>query len=389
MSSVLIRDIAEVVGGGTPRKSVQKYFGGGIPWVTPKDMKRWIIGESEVSLTLEGVENSPAKIVPPGSVLLVVRSGVLKHTLPVAVTTAPVTLNQDMKALVPSSAVDGGYLARLVKARQAEVLGWVRATTADNFPIEKLLDLRIDLPQVDEQRRIAAILDQADALRAKRRQVLAHLDALSQSIFHDMFGDTAEWPSRWCMGRIEDMAESVQYGTSAKAGETGQWPILRMGNLTDDGRIDLSDLKYIDLDASDIERYTVRRGDLLFNRTNSWEKVGKAAVVRTDAPLALAGYLVRVRVHQGHSSEFISAYLRSGHGKSTRRGLAKVAVNQANISAGELRKIPIALPPKGLQHEFARRLDELDVFRNRIQEVLGTQHILFQALQSRAFRGEL
>jgi type I restriction enzyme S subunit len=170
-------------------------------------MKRWIIGGSEITLTREGVESSPAKIVPPGSVLLVVRSGVLKHTLPVALTTTPVTRNQDMKALIPSSAVDGGYLARLVKARQAEVLGWVRATTADNFPIEKLLDLQIDLPRVDEQRRIAAILDQADALRAKRRQALAHLDAFTHSIFHQMFSrDTPR-------ARLGDLARTSSGGT--------------------------------------------------------------------------------------------------------------------------------------------------------------------------------
>jgi type I restriction enzyme, S subunit len=336
-------------------------------------------------ITEEAVMQSATSILPAGTLVLVTRTSVGKA----AILTHSTAISQDITGITPSALVDARYLLHFLRANSARLATHARGATIKGVPRSVVAELRLPVPSITDQRRIAAILDQVEAVRAKRRQVLAHLDALSQSIFHDMFGDPAEWPSRWCMGRIEDMAESVQYGTSAKAGETGQWPILRMGNLTDDGRIDLSDLKYIDLDASDIERYTVRRGDLLFNRTNSWEKVGKAAVVRTDAPLALAGYLVRVRVHQGHSSEFISAYLRSGHGKSTRRGLAKVAVNQANISAGELKKIPIALPPKGLQHEFARRLDVLDVFRSRIQEVLGAQHILFQALQSRAFRGEL
>lgn len=251
------------------------------------------------------------------------------------------------------------------------------------------LDLPWAPPNLDAQRRIAAILDQADALRVKRRQVLAQLDVLSQSIFDDMFGDPSGWPSRWRMGCIEDMAESVQYGTSGKAGETGTFPILRMGNITDDGRIDLSDLKYIDLHARDVTKYTVRRGDLLFNRTNSPEKVGKAAVVRTDVRLALAGYLVRVRVDPKHSPEFISAYLRSEHGKATRRGMAKVAINQANISAGAMKRISIALPPTDLQKKFERRLHEIEAFRGRIQEVLKREDVLFESLQSRGFRGEL
>lgn len=138
MSRVVLREIVTVRGGGTPRKSSAHFYGGDIPWVTPKDMKRPLIGESEVTLTEVGLRNSPAKLVPEGSVLVVVRSGVLKHTLPVALTTRPVTVNQDMKALTPSSTVHAPYLARLLRALQPTVLSWVRATTADNFPIDSL-----------------------------------------------------------------------------------------------------------------------------------------------------------------------------------------------------------------------------------------------------------
>ncbi len=102
MKVVPLGEIVQVKGGGTPRKSCPDFFGGQVPWVTPKDMKKWRISDSSVRLTLAGVENSPARIVEPGSVLVVVRSGVLKHTLPVALTTAAVTVNQDLKALTPT-----------------------------------------------------------------------------------------------------------------------------------------------------------------------------------------------------------------------------------------------------------------------------------------------
>ena len=98
------------------------------------------------------------------------------------------------------------------------------------------------------------------------------------------------------MGTIGELATNVDYGTSGKAGDTGEWPILRMGNVTDDGHLDLSDLKYIDLTPAEIPKHTVRRGDMVFNRTNSKEKVGKAAVIRTDEPL----------FWRGTSSEFAS-----------------------------------------------------------------------------------
>ncbi|MDZ7882465.1 MAG: restriction endonuclease subunit S [Mycobacterium sp.] len=212
MKTVALGDVVSVAGGGTPRKSNPEYFGGSVPWVTPKDMKSRIIDGSQVMLTERGVQMSPAKLVPTNSVLVVVRSGVLKHTLPVALTARPVTLNQDMKALIPSPEIDGSYLARLVKSLQPRVLTWVRATTADNFPINKLLEHRINLPSLDDQRRIASILDQADALRIRFTEVIDRYEELLQAVFLDMFG-----------GKTLDtrpLSDVVQPGTIVTYGST-------------------------------------------------------------------------------------------------------------------------------------------------------------------------
>ncbi|WP_435278775.1 restriction endonuclease subunit S [Rhodococcus yananensis] len=184
---VRLGDVAKVVGGGTPAKSNPNFYGSGIPWVTPKDMKRWDISGAQIEITEHGLANSAARLVPEGAVLVVVRSGVLKHTLPVAIARIPVAINQDMKALLAGDAIDSDFLGRLIKSRSPEILQWVRATTADNFSVTKLMDMAIPLPPINEQRRIAAILDHADALRAKRREALARLDELTQSIFIDMF----------------------------------------------------------------------------------------------------------------------------------------------------------------------------------------------------------
>ncbi|MBF6620536.1 MAG: restriction endonuclease subunit S [Patulibacter sp.] len=254
---------------------------------------------------------------------------------------------------------------------------------------QQVKSISVRLPGIDEQRRIAAILDRTDVLRAMRRRAIDRLDGLAQSIFLDMFGDPGSWRARWPMGSIGDTTESVQYGTSAKAGSVGRLPILRMGNVTDRGRLDVQDLKYVDLSDADIPKYTTRRGDLLFNRTNSKEKVGKSCVVRTDDLFAIAGYLVRVRFKTEHNAEFVCAYLTSRHGSAVRRRLAKAAVNQANINASELCRIPIALPPAALQHEFARRVDQLERQRAIALRALALQDELFASLQSRAFRGEL
>ncbi|MFB2585848.1 restriction endonuclease subunit S [Herbiconiux liukaitaii] len=290
------------------------------------------------------------------------------------------------------SLIEPAYLIRFLKSPRAltyySQLGNGGVHRRKAISLEALGSVSIPLPPRAEQRRIAAIMDRADMLRVKRRQVLAHLDILSQSIFLDLFGDPTTWSEHWPMGTIGDFAADVSYGTSARSGFTGKWPILRMGNITDHGRVDTTDLKYANLTPEEIPKYTVRAGDLLFNRTNSAEKVGKAAVVRTHAPFGYAGYLIRVRFHDSSTAEFVSAYLASEHGRRTRRRLAKTAVNQANINASELRRIRIAHPPADLVRQFESRVMAIELQWDRAHQALAASNALFESIQARAFRGK-
>ncbi|WP_447646177.1 hypothetical protein [Nocardioides zeae] len=147
---------------------------------------------------------------------------------------------------------DPRYVARLLLTPQ--LIGSYDGIAFGSVPrrrrssVTDFLNLSLaKVPSLPEQRRIAAILDHADALRAKRRQVITHLDSLTSASFLQAFGLPQSWPTRWPMGTIGDIAASVDYGTSGKAGPAGEWPILRMGNVTDDGRLNLGNLKYIDL----------------------------------------------------------------------------------------------------------------------------------------------
>lgn len=151
-----IGDIVKIRGGGTPKRDNESYFRGDIPWITPKDMKSREILDSRIRITEEAIENSAATLVPANTVLLVVRSGVLKHTAPIALNRRPVTINQDMKSLECNSRLSPDFLARFLKFREPLMLSWVRATTADNYPIDNIKALEIPLPPIEEQRRIAA-----------------------------------------------------------------------------------------------------------------------------------------------------------------------------------------------------------------------------------------
>lgn len=292
----------------------------------------------------------------------------------------------------PGNRLDARYVLHFLRQPRIRDAGTIRMTGSAGqrrVPAKFLQELQIPLPPMEEQRRIAAILDAADGIRAKRRAVLAHLDTLTQSLFAINFLEGGAWVAHWPMGRIGDLARTVDYGTAAKAGPDGEWPVLRMGNLTDDGRLDLSDLKYLDLRDTEIAKYTVRPGDMLFNRTNSVEKVGKSAVIRSDMPLAYAGYLIRVRFDNAATAEFVAAYLNSEQGRAVRRRMAKAAVNQANINATEMRGVPIALPDSRTLTKFADGLGAIDLRRNAATRALAADDELFGSLQARAFSGKL
>lgn len=255
---------------------------------------------------------------------------------------------------------------------------------------QKFLErLPLPLPPLDEQRRIAAILDRASELRQVVDRALDRLDVIEDAAFIKTFGSPRTWSARWHMGTIGDLATSVQYGTSAKAGASGEYKMLRMGNITMRGRLDLTDLKYIDLPADEVTKFTTRRGDLLFNRTNSFEQVGKTGLVDTDEPMAIAGYLVRLRLHESLAPEFVGAYLNSTYGRNLRQNRAKLAVNQANINATQLKQLPIAVPPHGIQQEFQHIVRAIDDQRRSWHKTRQTLDTLTVSLQSRAFRGEL
>lgn len=249
--------------------------------------------------------------------------------------------------------------------------------------------LQIPLPPLDEQKRIAAILDQADNLRLLRQRSLDRLNTLSQVIFYEMFGDPATNPRNWPMGTIEDLTASTQYGTSEKSGETGKYPVLRMGNITNDGKIDLGQLKYTNLPVKDVAKYTVKTGDILFNRTNSPDLVGKTAVFSETDSFAYAGYLVRLRVNEKGVPEYIGAFLNSPYGKKTLRNMCKAIVGMANINAQELRKIAIPLPDIETQNLFQKKLRSLAASLKPHQSSIENLNALFASLQHRAFRGEL
>ena len=213
---------------------------------------------------------------------------------------------------------------------------------------------------VNEQDTVTIVLSKLENVIEARKQELIALDDLIKARFVELFGDPIKNPKGWEVVTIGDIVTEVRYGTSKPAVEGGRYPYLRMNNLTADGHLDLNDLKYIDIPDDEIEKCVVRKGDVLFNRTNSIELVGKTAVFDLPDDMVIAGYIIRVRLKERLLPEVLSQYMNLETLKDILRSMAKGAVNQANINAQELQSIRIYIPDMDLQKQFVEMKEQVD-----------------------------
>ena len=229
-----------------------------------------------------------------------------------------------------------------------------KTVTIPSLTKSDLLKIEIELPNLLQQQDIVERLTKIEKIIALRKQELSKLEDLVRARFIEMFGVYPTNPLGWEEGTIRDIVADVRYGSSRAAVDGGKYPYLRMNNITYGGELDLSDIKHIDVPDNELEKCTVRRGDVLFNRTNSKELVGKTCVYDRDEMMVLAGFVIRVRVTDRILPEFLSAFLNTEFSKQMLFSMCKTAIGQANINAQELQNIRIYIPPIDLQQQFTQ-----------------------------------
>lgn len=374
--------------GATPSRSEREkyYHGGAIPWVKSGELREKVILDTEEHVTEQAYREARMKMVPKGSILLAMYGATVGR---MAMLGTDATTNQAVCHIVPDRSVANvRFIFHALQYKVPSIVAMGVGGAQPNINQTIVKNLEIPLPPLSEQCRIAAILDKVEALRSKRNDAIAKLDQLLKSVFLQMFGDPATNPKGWPIGKITDLLESFTYGSSEKAASSGDVPILRMNNITSSGEMNLTDLKYLPADRVS-DKHLVEVGDVLFNRTNSKELVGKTAVYDGPSTMAYAGYLVRARPKDAASAHYISGFLNSSYGKATLRGMCKSIVGMANINAKEFSAIEIAIPPIAVQRDFASRVKAVRDYRRRLEAHQGVLDTLFGSLQERAFAGEL
>jgi type I restriction enzyme S subunit len=291
--------------------------------------------------------------------------------------------------------LDGTYLFQWVKSSRF-VSEMVRRATGASYPAVSdriVCEAKLPLPALPEQRRIGEVLDKADTLRAKRRAALAQLNTIARSIFLDMFGDPASNPKGWPITTLGDLISlGPQNGLYKPASDYGTGTlILRIDAFYDGVVTRLTSLKRVRLSDQEVSLYGLRPGEIVINRVNSREYLGKSALVpMLPEPVVFESNMMRMGVDSARIDPvYLIQLLQTRYVRAHILRSAKDAVNQSSINQQDVKSIPVVLPPPSLQMLFTQRLRRSESLAERQRSSLTTFDALFCSLQGRAYRGEL
>jgi type I restriction enzyme, S subunit len=298
-----------------------------------------------------------------------------------------------IKMSVEEARADRDYVAWFLNTEHArsQVAGITFGITRPKVTLRDFRQIQIPLPPLPEQRRIAEVLDRAEALRAKRRAALAQLDKLTQAIFLNIFGDPAVNPAGWPEAALADVctiAGEYGAGVSSKEFDPELPRYIRITDITESGEL-TPDPVSPSGEPRDWEAYELRAGDILFARSGA--TVGKTYLHREgNGTGVFAGYLIRFRPDQDQLlPEFLFHFTRTGMYRAWVASRQRV-VAQPNINARQYgHELELPMPPIPLQHEFARRAAAVERLKAAHRASLAELDALFASLQHRAFRGEL
>lgn len=391
---VSLSDCCKIISGATPRRDIPEYWGGTIPWVTPKDLSKLegsTIEDAPEYITEKGYRSCSTDLLPKGAVLFSSRAPI-GH---VAIAGRPMCTNQGFKSLIPGDEVTSLYLYWCLRKLVPEISARGTGTTFKEVSKAVMEEFQIPLPPLPEQKRIAAILDKADAIRRKRQQAVKLTEELLRSVFLDMFGDPVENSKNWPLMLIGKAIKAIETGWSANSEdrprENDEWAVLKISSVTS-GRFLPEEYKVVAEDKIDRELLTPKRGDLLFSRANTRELVAATCLVEHDEPkLFLPDKLWKIIPEEEVTCTEYLRYLLA-HPKF-REKLTKQATGTSgsmlNISQSKVRDIEMPVPPIKLQKQFADYVWRNYSIRNKLEASSQESTNLFNTLLRRAFQGKL
>jgi type I restriction enzyme S subunit len=381
-------EVFSTVTGNTPPKNNPLFYGQYMPLVKPPELCNATLDSAEDGLSEVGADVS--RTAPPNSILVSCIGNLGK----VGLNTIPVAFNQQINAILPDikkAIPEFMFYQVLSSSFRDQLESLASGTTVPIVNKSKFNSIQIVLPPILEQQCIVGILDEAfegiATAKANAEQNLQNARALFQSHLQSVLSS-----NKWELKTLGDVCESVEYGSSAKSKQEGEIPVLRMGNIQD-GKLNWEKLVYTS-DKEEIKKYLLQDNDVLFNRTNSPELVGKTAIYKSEMPAIFAGYLIRIhRKEDLLDADYLNYFLNSQIALDYGKTVVISSVNQANINGTKLKGYPIPIPSLSEQKIIVKKLgglhEEIQRLESLYQRKLAAVAELKKSLLHQAFSGAL
>lgn len=379
-------DLVVLQGGGTPARHVAAYWNGRIPWASVKDLSTRRLRTTEESITEAGVSSSATTVIKAGHVVVATRMAVGRAAL-LEVDTA---INQDLKALIPRKGkrVHPNYILHLLAAGTPFLERRATGATVKGIRGEVLESLPVPHADYDEQRRIADILDKADAIRRKRKETIALTEELLRSAFLEMFGDPVTNPKGW---PVEPLGKYLGFVTSGSRGWAEHYSdrgarFIRSLDVQMDRIADVDAAYVVPPAGAEAERTRVRQNDVLLTITGS--KIGRAARATHEHEGAfISQHVAILRTLSGLDSDVLTAFLVSDRGGQALIARAQYGQSKPGLNLSQIRDFPIAVPPPKVQREIRNVRQQIRTSQERFTECLHNADGLFETLIAREFAG--
>ena len=389
-SNAPLSTLGQIITGSTPSTNEPSFFGGGIPFVTPSELD----AEKAVttaSRTLSELGASQARLLPAGAVMVCCIGSLGK----VGIAGTPLVTNQQINSVVfDPQKVDARFGLYACRQLKPALEKRAASTTIPIVSKSAFSQIEIPVPSLPEQRRIAAILDQADTLRVKRRAALSHLNKIAQAIFVEMFGNPITNDKQWQLRTLDDVASSIAdgpFGSNLKVSDYVEngIPVLQGKNITGN-KLNLNNLRFITFGkASEFARSKVYPGDHLIIKIGS---IGYSALINSLDAHDYAVIPANMAKISPKKNLISSGYL---HAFLTHESIAKrfselsSKTAQPALSLGKIKSMPLPVPPLEKQKIFEDHISIIERLECSLRTSLSVFEALFASLQHRAFTGAL
>lgn len=390
---VKLSDLVDIRGGGTPSRTVMKYWNGDIPWVTVKDIKDLVIERAEESITSLGLEESSSSYIPAGNIIIPTRMALGR----VAINATGIAINQDIKALMirEPRKVDVNYLAFFLRSKAEYIISCGKGATVKGITVDVLRNIDVPLPDFSVQQSIVGSILKAENMFKQSQKMESELNTLAQAVFLEMFGDPVCNSNDYNKVTLLDVVSNHDdikcgpFGTQLQKDEylhegIPLWGIKHVNSGFKKKTVEfVSEIKF-----KELKSYSLHPGDIVMTRKGT---VGNCHLYPKNFPAGVMhSDLLKIKVDKKVIvPEFLVYQLKFSKDVERQISLISHGAIMAGINVGKLKNLEIFLPPYTSQVKFVNFVSALEQEVEKIHLLQDKYSDMFNALMQRAFSGKL